>query len=285
VVYKPRSKEEIDRIAALVRSAIGYDQKRGDQVEVANLRLAESPSILAAEPTGWMSMLQFSKDDIMHWVEVGVMALLAILVLLLGFRPIIRRILDIKGEAEAAAAGGVRTIVGPGGVTMTVGPNGVVPAPGMNITGGAAGSITSAGGPNVAIVGTRRGGRHLQSHVGDDRHRSGAGPGACPVGAEGRRTRRQEPPTKPSPSSADGCTKTPPERETDELNRHGHSAEKSIDRNREPRRNAGRPPDRGGQADQAAHRANNRLVARGEVVLVEDKLGVTITEVIKAERN
>jgi flagellar motor switch protein FliN/FliY len=30
---------------------------------------------------------------------------------------------------------------------------------------------------------------------------------------------------------------------------------------------------------------NNRLVARGEVVLVEDKLGVTMTEVIKAERN
>src|ERR1700746_3981650 len=28
---------------------------------------------------------------------------------------------------------------------------------------------------------------------------------------------------------------------------------------------------------------NNRLVARGEVVLVEDKLGVTMTEIIKAE--
>jgi flagellar motor switch protein FliN len=30
---------------------------------------------------------------------------------------------------------------------------------------------------------------------------------------------------------------------------------------------------------------NNRLVARGEVVLVEDKLGVTMTEIIKAERS
>ncbi len=28
---------------------------------------------------------------------------------------------------------------------------------------------------------------------------------------------------------------------------------------------------------------NNRLVARGEVVLVEDKLGVTMTEIIKSE--
>jgi flagellar motor switch protein FliN len=30
---------------------------------------------------------------------------------------------------------------------------------------------------------------------------------------------------------------------------------------------------------------NNRLVARGEVVLVEDKLGVTMTEIIKSDRN
>jgi len=30
---------------------------------------------------------------------------------------------------------------------------------------------------------------------------------------------------------------------------------------------------------------NNRLVARGEVVLVEDRLGITMTEIIKAENN
>ncbi len=30
---------------------------------------------------------------------------------------------------------------------------------------------------------------------------------------------------------------------------------------------------------------NNRLVARGEVVLVEDRLGVTMTEIIKSETN
>jgi flagellar motor switch protein FliN/FliY len=30
---------------------------------------------------------------------------------------------------------------------------------------------------------------------------------------------------------------------------------------------------------------NDRLVARGEVVLVEDKLGVTMTEIIKSEKN
>ena len=45
LAYQPRDKEEIDRIAALVRTAIGFDQKRGDQVEVVNLRFAETPAI------------------------------------------------------------------------------------------------------------------------------------------------------------------------------------------------------------------------------------------------
>ena len=155
LTYQPRSKEEIDRIAALVRSAIGFDQKRGDQVEVANLRLAETPAIPTGEPAGWMSFLQFTKEDIMRWVELGVMSLLALLVLLLGVRPMIRRI--FAPEGGASAAGGVRTLVGPSGaVVATVGPGGImVPAPGgMNIPGGAVGSITTAGGPNVSIVGS-----------------------------------------------------------------------------------------------------------------------------------
>ncbi|MEA2977278.1 MAG: flagellar M-ring protein FliF [Alphaproteobacteria bacterium] len=93
-VYQPREKEEIDRISALVRSAIGFDQKRGDQVEVVNLRFAEAPPNAIAEPTSWLSPLfQFTKDDIMRGVEFVVMALLGVIVLLLVVRPLVRRIL------------------------------------------------------------------------------------------------------------------------------------------------------------------------------------------------
>ena len=49
-VYTPREKEELDRIAALVRSAIGFDQRRGDQVEIVNLRFAELPQNLISAP-------------------------------------------------------------------------------------------------------------------------------------------------------------------------------------------------------------------------------------------
>jgi len=92
-VYQERAKEELDRIAALVRSAIGYDQKRGDQVEVVNLRFAQTPITGINEPTGLLGMLQFTKDDIMRAVELGVMLLLGLVVLLLVVRPMVRRII------------------------------------------------------------------------------------------------------------------------------------------------------------------------------------------------
>lgn len=92
--YQPRSKEEIDRITALVRSAIGFDQKRGDQVEVVNLRFAEMPGVPAmAEDTGMFSKLRFTTDDIFEGVEILVIVLLSGLVLLFVIRPLVRRII------------------------------------------------------------------------------------------------------------------------------------------------------------------------------------------------
>jgi len=94
MVYQDRSKEQLDRIATLVRSAIGFDQKRGDQVEVVNLRFAQAPSVPpVAEPTGMLGMLQFTKDDVMYVIELGVMMLLGLVVLFMVIRPLVKRIL------------------------------------------------------------------------------------------------------------------------------------------------------------------------------------------------
>jgi flagellar M-ring protein FliF len=51
--YQPRSKEEMDRIAALVRSAVGFDAKRGDTVTVETMRFIapSEPAADAAEQT------------------------------------------------------------------------------------------------------------------------------------------------------------------------------------------------------------------------------------------
>ncbi|RAI39406.1 flagellar basal-body MS-ring/collar protein FliF [Rhodoplanes roseus] len=103
LTYQERSKDELDRIAALVRSAIGFDQRRGDQIEVINLRFAETQSITLSEPAGWMGMLQFTKEDIMRAIELGVMLLLGLVVLIFVIRPLVRRI--ITPETIAALTG------------------------------------------------------------------------------------------------------------------------------------------------------------------------------------
>ena len=100
IAYQPRTKEELDRIAALVRTAIGFDQKRGDQIEIVNLRFAEAPAAPIQEPTGLLSFLQLTKDDIMRAVELAVMALLGLVVVLFVVRPLVRRILDAGRAAR-----------------------------------------------------------------------------------------------------------------------------------------------------------------------------------------
>jgi flagellar M-ring protein FliF len=105
LVYKDRTKEELDRIAALVRSAIGFDQKRGDQVEVVNLRFAEAPQVATInEPTGLFGMLQFTKDDVMYVIELGVMMLLGLVVLFIVVRPLVKKILASEEIAALTAA-------------------------------------------------------------------------------------------------------------------------------------------------------------------------------------
>ena len=147
LAYQPRPKEEIDRIAALVRSAIGFDAKRGDQVEVVNLRFAETTPSPINEPVGWMSYLQFTKDDIMRGAELGVMVLLALVVLLMVVRPLVRRIITPDGvlPGQAMVAGAVPAVSHDAAAATVVA--GGVGIPGIH------GSITSTGGPNVSIVG------------------------------------------------------------------------------------------------------------------------------------
>ena len=118
IVYQERGKEQLDRIATLVRSAIGFDQKRGDQVEVVNLKFAEAPAAVpVAEPTGLLGMLQFTKDDVMYVIELGVMMLLGLVVLFMVIRPLVRRILasevipslahdDLPALTDGSAASG-----------------------------------------------------------------------------------------------------------------------------------------------------------------------------------
>ncbi len=118
-IYAPRDKDEIDRISALVRSAIGFDQKRGDQGEVVNLRFAETPQNLINESKGWMD-LQFTKEDILRGIELAVMGLLGLIVLFFVVRPLVRKIVTPDKPAARLTDG---TAAGTGEAMLPGGPN------------------------------------------------------------------------------------------------------------------------------------------------------------------
>lgn len=81
VIYQPRSSEEIDMYASIVRNAVGFDANRGDQIEIQNVRFdTESPEM---EMTGYGPGQEFWKIP-SFWINIGQKAL-PILMLIIFF--------------------------------------------------------------------------------------------------------------------------------------------------------------------------------------------------------
>ena len=91
--YEPRPREELDQLETLVRSAAGLDDERGDTVSVVSRRFV-MPEIEPIEEEGLFS---FDKNDLLRFGELGLIAVIALLVILLGIKPALRRLLPETG--------------------------------------------------------------------------------------------------------------------------------------------------------------------------------------------
>jgi flagellar M-ring protein FliF len=96
--YQPRSQEELDKLASLVRSAIGFDQKRGDTLEIVNLRFAQTEQLAETLPP----LFGLTKADYFRIAEIFVLAVVGILVILLVVRPLVMRTLEALPSALAS---------------------------------------------------------------------------------------------------------------------------------------------------------------------------------------
>ncbi len=110
LVYEARAKDDLERIAALVRSAIGFNEQRGDKVEVVNLRFAEAPPPQALDGSVNNSIFDFkfaemklSKDDVLQLVETVILLILGVLMLLFVIRPLMKRAFGPSEEEIRAA--------------------------------------------------------------------------------------------------------------------------------------------------------------------------------------
>ena len=102
-VYTPRAQAEIDQITALVKSAVGFSDARGDQVQVANLQFADRPE-LAAQGTSEPGLFDFTRDDLMSGAEMAVTLLIALALMFFVLRPLLKRVLSPEAETLALPA-------------------------------------------------------------------------------------------------------------------------------------------------------------------------------------
>jgi flagellar M-ring protein FliF len=125
------------RIEELVRSAVGYDQTRGDQVTVVNVRFAGTADAASGTAAG-APPFDFDKNDVMRGVELLILGLVAVLMVFFVLRPMLS---SVTGGSGAGIGGAVLAAAG-GGVT-----------PLLASAAGGAQPLALAGGGEAALLG------------------------------------------------------------------------------------------------------------------------------------
>jgi flagellar M-ring protein FliF len=99
--YAPRSEADMANITALVRSAVGFNEARGDQVQVTNMRLVE-PEATPVEEASPEPLLGIDSTMWFKLAQILILSITALLVFLLVVKPMIRRLMTPMGGPETA---------------------------------------------------------------------------------------------------------------------------------------------------------------------------------------
>lgn len=128
--YTPRNEEELNKLKTLVYSAIGYDEKRGDKVEVVNMRFTEGTT--AIEEESFFERFKLEMQSIIQTLIIGVVAILAILLVL---RPAVTQLVRQTQAPSGRVAGELAALEAPAG--------GGAPAPRLPASAGGGGTPAS----------------------------------------------------------------------------------------------------------------------------------------------
>jgi flagellar M-ring protein FliF len=116
--WAARSPEDVQRITALVRAAVGYDEARGDKVEVVAARFARpaTAGTEAAKP----GLLDFKNGDLMRGAEIGAALIAALALIIFVMGPMAAGLSKSPNSVTLIEGGGG----GGGGATMIAGAQG-----------------------------------------------------------------------------------------------------------------------------------------------------------------
>ncbi len=118
-VYTPRSEEELKQLRALVSSAIGYDEKRGDKIELVNMRFTQDS--LNVGETSFFERFRLELQSIIQTLIISVVAILAILLVL---RPAVSKMVKQIQPPSERVANEMAMLQGGGGVPQLPGAGG-----------------------------------------------------------------------------------------------------------------------------------------------------------------
>ena len=114
-VWTERSADEITRIKRLVQSAIGFNEKRGDKVEVVSMRFAVADDGGAPQAPGLLG-LNLEKSDLLGLGQSAILAAVVLLALLFVLRPMAMRLSAIT--PAGLLAGGDALLAGSGSLSL-----------------------------------------------------------------------------------------------------------------------------------------------------------------------
>ena len=128
--YKPRTAAEMAQITSLVKSAMGYDPARGDQVQVSNMEFARVTADLGDGTPASKPLLGLDASYWFKIIEASIMCVTALLIGLFVARPLINRMFAPNPPSQPVHLTGTSPVVG------------ALPAPGQ-----ATGAASHEGGP------------------------------------------------------------------------------------------------------------------------------------------
>lgn len=142
--YTPRTEEEINKIRSLVSTAIGFDEKRGDKIEIVNMRFTTETFNVGEE-----SVFQKFRLEAQSIIQTLIIAVVAILAILLVLRPAVTQLIrqsqssSSRVSAELASMGGgdAPRLPGAMGSGATFGGGGM--QTGLSMAGGAVSEMES----------------------------------------------------------------------------------------------------------------------------------------------
>ena len=111
--WRARTEEELAQYSTLVKTAIGFSERRGDTVQVVSMRFVAPEEPPSTEAVGWLGV-RLEKADMVRLVETGLIGLVALVALLTILRPMVLR-LTLVDRGELVGAGGAGGSIGASG--------------------------------------------------------------------------------------------------------------------------------------------------------------------------